>query len=95
LAGGWAFAFVELNCQIGGSQDTGSPFLLKVLIEGHFKYRIQTESGPSFDRMCNLNATAILYPYLRSAVTDITKAANINPIILPTVNINKLLSNKL
>lgn len=41
------------------------------------------------------NAVAIMFPYLRSQLTLLTSQPEMMPIILPTVNINKLLeSNK-
>ena len=41
-----------------------------------------------------MNAFAILFPYLRSVITDITKASLI-PIVLPTINIQNLLEKKI
>ena len=40
------------------------------------------------------NAVAILYPYARALVTSITANANTNPMILPTINTNKLLNKE-
>mgnify|MGYP002625938790 CR=1 FL=1 len=40
------------------------------------------------------NAIAILYPYVRAIVATYTSVANITPVNLPTVNINKMLKNK-
>ncbi len=37
------------------------------------------------------NAVAVMFPYLRSQVTLLTTQPNISPIVLPTININKLL----
>lgn len=37
------------------------------------------------------NAVAVMFPYLRSQVTLLTTQPNIFPIVLPTININKLL----
>ena len=37
------------------------------------------------------NAVAVMFPYLRSQVTLLTTQPNILPIVLPTININKLL----
>ncbi|HLV09553.1 MAG TPA: hypothetical protein VKY40_05045 [Halanaerobiales bacterium] len=42
-----------------------------------------------FDYMCKYNGAAILFPFLRSAITDITKASNVTPLVLPLVNIQK------
>ena len=41
------------------------------------------------------NGLTILFPYLRSAITNFTTAANVNPIIIPTINILELIKEKL
>jgi len=42
--------------------------------------------------LLQLNGTAILFPYLRAAVTSISATAGLNPpFVLPTVNVHKLL----
>ena len=88
-------ATVILKCEIGTDIDEVFPFSLKVVLNGFFSYAATSKKcEATFDRMCNLNATAILYPYLRSVVTDITKAANVPPLVLPPVNINKLLGTE-
>ena len=39
------------------------------------------------------NAIAILYPYVRALISTYTANANINPLILPAINVNKLIEN--
>lgn len=36
------------------------------------------------------NAIAILYPYIRAIVSTYTANANVNPLILPPINVNNL-----
>ena len=89
-------AIVCLDCSIGSDDpEKPSPFTLHVLLEGQFLIHGPDEEKLSFDQLCNTNATAILYPYLRSTITDITKAANIAPFILPTINVKKFLEKKI
>lgn len=40
------------------------------------------------------NAVAILFPYCRALVTTYTGLANVNPLILPPINVVKYLKNK-
>ncbi|WP_018249864.1 protein-export chaperone SecB [Orenia marismortui] len=66
------------------------PFELSISIIGVFS------SDPSMDKeqfetMCKYNGAAILFPYIRSAITDITKVANLPSLILPTINIRRLI----
>lgn len=65
------------------------PFRMTVEIEGYFKSNFE-------DREKNIeqyvkNAVAILFPYVRALVSTFTANANVTPLILPTVNVNRLL----
>ena len=40
------------------------------------------------------NAIAILYPYVRAIVSTYTANANITPLILPPINVNKLIKDQ-
>lgn len=42
----------------------------------------------------NSNAIAILFPYIRSQMTLITSQPNMQPIVLPPININALLKEQ-
>ena len=58
------------------------PFDLKVCLTGVF----EAEVGSDFERRAfNVQAVAILYPYLRAAVTNLTGAAFVAPLVLPVV----------
>lgn len=39
------------------------------------------------------NAVAIMFPYIRSYITQITSIPNMEPIVLPVININALLDD--
>ena len=62
------------------------PFEMSVSVVGYFKL-ITDENIEKY----KANAVAVLFPYVRSIISTYTAAANINPLILPTVNINKML----
>lgn len=65
------------------------PFFLKVNMTGFFAI------APSEDKInYEKNAIAIMFPYIRSIVTNITVQANVQPLILPPININKLIDEK-
>ncbi|WP_273731456.1 protein-export chaperone SecB [Leuconostoc mesenteroides] len=63
------------------------PFRINVEISGEFKYdEGQNNAGSGFDKF-RANALAILYPYLRNVVSQLTLLSNKFPsFILPTVN---------
>lgn len=72
---------------------------LEVSLNGYFRVKIDSEDGTDDDpeiikELCEKNTLSILFPYLRSAVSDISLKANIRPIILPTINIVKLIEDQ-
>jgi len=83
-------AEINLEMDIFSAVDKPSPYKLKISILGWFSTDDIIKESDFID-FCKINATAILYPYLRSAVTDITKVGNIQPLVLPLVNIYRLI----
>ena len=78
---------VELNVEIGDKDE--SPFFMSICLEGLFEL-----SQDYLDYDINLfysNALSILYPYVRAIVSTYTAGANIKPVILPTINIKKMI----
>ena len=70
------------------------PFTLEVTIDGYFSALKQECSEENFAKMAEKNGVAILFPYLRSIFCDASKMANISPILLPSINVVKLLEYK-
>lgn len=64
------------------------PFEMQIDITGDF-----STEGDSPDKFVR-NAIAILYPYVRAIVSTYTSSANISPLILPAINVNKLIENQ-
>lgn len=65
------------------------PFEINIEIQGFF-----SSEDEDFDVKAVLpNALAILYPYLRSTVTTISANANVQPLVLPTINILSYLND--
>lgn len=74
--------FVTLEVKIESSESAPKPFDLKVCLTGVFEADVASD----FDRRAfNVQAVAILYPYLRAAVTNLTGAAFVAPLVLPVV----------
>lgn len=67
------------------SEKNNYPFEMKVNLSGYFE---ATEP-----EKFKANAIAILYPYIRAIVSTYTASANIQPLILPPINVNALLRN--
>lgn len=67
------------------------PFEMRIVVNGYFEVGADAESDISHYQA---NAIAILYPYIRAIVSTYTAAANVSPLILPTINVNKFLASR-
>lgn len=67
------------------------PFEMSIALVGMFQLEGMDDNIEKF----KMNAVAILYPYVRSLVTSFTANSNITPLILPTINVNKLIKEKI
>lgn len=68
------------------------PFSMSVNLTGIFEL-----DGIDIDKReiyAEVNAVAILFPYIRALVSNFTANANVAPLILPTVNVMKMLTDK-
>lgn len=74
------------------SKNKNYPYELSFNICGFFHTENMLEE--TLDKYIKYNATAILFPYIRSIITNITSVAGQQPLILPTYNINNLLKNE-
>ena len=79
---------VDLETEIFEKNDK-YPFHMVVVVRGIFSIE-NNDEGINFEP----NAIAILYPYIRAIVSTYTSQANIMPLILPIINVNKLLEDK-
>lgn len=63
------------------------PFYLSFIIYGLFGNNNLSESD--FYKAVEFNGTAILFPFIRSTIADVTRIANNgNVVLLPTINVN-------
>ena len=69
----------------------GYPFEMELVLNGYFVIDNENDDINSYQA----NAIAILYPYARALVTTFTANSNVSPLVLPTINVNKMLSDKL
>jgi len=81
--------FCNLILEVASSEQ--EPFPIDILID--FKGIFQFNPGDNEDEISEFlktEAVQLLFPYLRSTVTNLTTTAMLPPIILPIVDINKL-----
>ena len=75
--------FVSLAVKIESTDEMPKPFDLFAKITGVFEAAAVSEEEK---KAFTVEATNVLYPYLRSAVTNLTTAAFAAPLVLPVVN---------
>ena len=80
---------VTLSASVGAEDDT-MPFTAFVSLTGSFFVPEKEQAR----ELMEVNGTAILFPYLRAVMSQLTAAANIPQVILPTVNLVQLLNKR-
>ncbi len=71
------------------------PFNLKISCTGYFEHRLESNNtdgdiSEEVRNLANINAVAILFPYIRAMISTYTTIANIPPFILPPINVLNL-----
>lgn len=80
---------VSLTATVG-QPDDNMPFIATASIVGQFK----VPDAEKANELMEVNGTAILYPYLRAVMTQLTSAANVPPVYLPIINLVEMLKVK-
>lgn len=80
---------VHLLCRIqSDSEDQNAAALaLSLRLQGFFGFNDEDDLPVDIKReLLGRNAVSVLFPYLRAAISTITQAAGIQPIVLPVIN---------
>jgi len=84
---------VTLNVEIfKNALERNYPFNMNISVTGYFE--IDGTAEKQKQGLAEVNAVAILFPYIRALVTTFTANSNINPLILPPINIVKMIENQ-
>ena len=74
--------FIVLSVKITSTEAEPKPFDINVTLVGIFEVEVANESE---ERSFVIEGTKLIYPYLRSAVTNLTANAYIAPLNLPVI----------
>ncbi|SEC41144.1 protein-export chaperone SecB [Paenibacillus sp. GP183] len=86
-------ALIILICEVfNGFKEKNYPFNLYIEIVG--KFSLNGEVDVEFANLCKVNGTAILFPYLRAYISFVTSMSGMPNLILPTVNVLKMLEEQ-
>lgn len=82
---------VELRVEVfKDATQNNFPFEMELIVMGFF----ELDNIESSDiRTYKTNAVAIMYPYVRALITSYTANSNVSPLVLPVINVNKLIAN--
>ncbi len=81
---------VKLNIEFN---NPNAPFKFDIGIAGFFDFNFDT-TNENMESVVHVNCVALLYPFLRETIADITRRAGFPPLILPPINFIKLFQNK-
>lgn len=77
--------FISLAVKIESTESEPKPFDLNVNLVGVFELSTGEYTAQE-ERAFVIEATQLMYPYLRSAVTNLTAQAYVSPLNLPIIN---------
>jgi len=83
-------AYVTVNTLIfENAVENNYPFTLDISVEG--KFEVNSADEKQKEELTTKNTVAILFPYIRALVSNYTANANVPPLILPPINVLKIL----
>jgi len=79
---------VELQVE---NDDISSPFNFELIYEGYFKFESSEEIiDEEIKKLGSINCAAIIFPYIREHLADLTRRSGLPPYHLPPINFVKL-----
>lgn len=90
------FILIVFEDKIGNVENENCPFTVNIKLKAFFEYKVEKNEQDKelLNTLISQNAIAIVYPYIRSLVADITQRSNRFPsFILPTINVAKLMKD--
>ncbi len=87
-------AIIRLGCKVFENyKEKNYPFFMNVLMSGFFYFE-STLDEKDAKQLLEVNGTAILFPYLRALISNITSSAGVHPLVIPTINIVNMIRNE-
>ncbi|WP_162106043.1 protein-export chaperone SecB [Bacillus subtilis] len=69
-------------------------FYLNCKVQGHFIFNNDEFPEEEKVKFFKVNGVSILFPYLRSLVSDLTSKGSEQPVILPTMNVAQMIKDQ-
>lgn len=91
-------AVVKISASITSKEDIPTPFDVEVTLSGFFEqdgYSKDKDDNEKFKHMLSANALAILFPYVRTLISDLTLKSNEYPAFnLPVMNFVEIMNKE-
>lgn len=88
-------AGIVFTIEIGNPDLVENPLYVKASVLGMFEIESDEDvTDEMIDNLYKKNALAIMFPYVRSLVTDLTSRGSEMPITLPPINIAALIEHR-
>ena len=84
---------VKLRMDIVSTSEKPAPFTLHISMVGEFLLTMPEDNEKLRSQLLNENTVAIMFPFLRSAVSTLTTTANFPPLLLPIINLASIFSD--
>jgi len=91
------FFNILFGVRVGFEENESIPFTSEVVLRGFYQFSskdIKENDVADKNRFLLTNGCAILFPYLRAVLTDITSKSNHSPIVLPTINFHNFIEHR-
>ncbi len=85
---------VQLIFSLQPNDENPLPFSMDVTMTGFFEIKMDTENEILKQTLLHENTVAIMFPFLRAIIASLTSTANINPLILPVINLSNSFKNE-
>lgn len=79
---------IKMECSIN-EKDDGSNFYIKCIMIGFFTQH-EKNTNMKLTEFARFNGLAMMIPYIREAISNITVKAGLDPVILPPINVTAI-----
>lgn len=88
-----ARGYIRLSCYINKEHSDQFPFSVSSVMRGAFTLAPDIPEG-EIRKLLEVNGVAVMFPFLRAAIANLTVAAGVEAVVMPLVDISKLVKDK-
>ena len=79
---------IRLSCEVNAENNEQFP-MVSATMHGEFHISPNTPEDQA-KKLLEVNGVAVMFPFLRAAISNITMTAGVGPMVLPLVDVRKL-----